>query len=326
MRYATTHRALALASLIFLAPHAAQAQAAAPAAPASAAAGTGDTEPVWETTRGAVRASTEWLARGVDSWFGDKPFEQGGSVTNGRASIGFLAREGEKTDFDLRFNARFRLPNVGERGYLFLGRDNRNEVVSDRPGTLTNRQRLVTESRNDQGFFAGLGLAVRDTFDLRLGFRGGLKPYAQARYRKSWALSDADVADFRQTFFWSSSDHLGSTTAFSFDHALSPRLAARWLQLLTITQVSKHFEWSGVLGLHRDMGARRTLALEALYAGREGSGVGLTDYGVRARWEQPLYKDWLNFELIVGHFWPRADDTVARGKAWAAGGGLKMKF
>jgi len=326
MRHAAIDGALTLACLTLFVPSALRAQAAAPAVPASAPVEAGVTEPVWESTRGAVRASTEWLARGVDSWFGDKPFEQGGSVTNGRASVGFLAREGEKTDFDLRFNARFRLPNVGERGYLFLGRDNRNEVVSDRPGTLTNRQRLINDARTDQGFFAGLGLALRDTFDLRLGFRGGLKPYAQARYRKTWALSDADVADFRQTFFWSSSDHLGSTTAFSFDHVLTPRMAARWLQLVTVTQVGKRFEWSGVLGVHRDMGARHMLALEALYAGREGSGVGLTDYGVRARWERPLYKDWLTFELIVGHFWPRADDMVERGRAWAAGGGLKMKF
>ena len=34
--------------------------------------------PVLESTRQSVRSTTEWLARGVDSWFGDKPFAEGG--------------------------------------------------------------------------------------------------------------------------------------------------------------------------------------------------------------------------------------------------------
>jgi len=39
------------------------------------------TDAAIESTRSTVRNAAERLARGVDRWFGDKPFEQGGSVT-----------------------------------------------------------------------------------------------------------------------------------------------------------------------------------------------------------------------------------------------------
>ena len=75
-----------------------------------------------EVTRRSVRSTAEWLARGVDSWFGDKPFEEGGKVTDGRLSVSLLQRHDENTDLSVRFNARFGLPNVEERVYLFIGR------------------------------------------------------------------------------------------------------------------------------------------------------------------------------------------------------------
>ena len=47
---------------------------------------------------------------------------------------------------------------------------------------------------------------------------------------------------------------------------------------------------------------------------------------LQAKWEQPVHKDWLIGELIVGHFWPRQDAASERTKAWALGAGLKLKF
>jgi hypothetical protein len=290
--------------------------------PAAAA----EEKPLLETTRRTVRSTTEWLARGVDSWFGDKPFEDGGQVSHGRLSVGVLKRFGERTESTLRFNARFRLPNIEERAYVFIGRDDERELVSDRPDAVSRPQRLVAPSREDQSFFAGLGVSLRDSIDLRLGFRGGPKPYAQARYLEDWPLSDADLLTFKQTLFWSVDDHLGSTTAVSVERAYSSVLAARWLNTATITRRTDRFEWSSVLGAYRTFGDQRLLSLETLVTGVQGSGVGVSDAGVRAKWEQPVYKDWLIGELIVGHFWPRPDRASPRESVWALGGGLRMKF
>ena len=281
---------------------------------------------VADTARSSVRAMTMWMARGVDSWFGDRPFEDGGQVSDGRLSLSLLKRQGDSVDVDVRFNARFRLPNVEESTYLFIGRDNPREVLTDKPGGLSRQEQLQAQSNDERQFFAGIGRTLNDELDFRLGMRGGFKLYAQARYRKQWELSDDGLAEFRQTVFFSTSDRAGSTTAFSYEHLFSPVWAARWLSSATITQKSERFEWSSLLGGYRSFGEQRLLSLEALINGQQGSGVGATDYGVQTRWEQPVYRDWLIGGVVVGHFWPRPNAQTERRSAWAMGASLKMRF
>lgn len=279
-----------------------------------------------ENTRRSVRSSTEWLARGVDGWFGNKPFSQGGKVSDGLLGLSLLSRQHENADFSLRFNARLRLPNLEDRAYLFLGRDDRREVISDKPDAFSRQQRLLPENPADRAFFAGIGLLAHESLQFHLGLRGGLKPYAQARYKKPWQLGPADLVELRETLFWSLDERLGSTTALSYEHAFSSTLAMRWLNAATITQHSKKFEWSSGLGAYQSFGDQRLLSLEALCSGLQGSGVAVSDYGLQLKWEQPLHKDWLLGELLIGHFWPRPDALSPRGRAWALGGTLKMKF
>lgn len=299
------------------------------AATSEAAAGASEAPVVGEvadSARSTVRAMSVWLARGVDSWFGDRPFEDGGRVSDGRLSAALLFRQRDKPDFDLRFNARFRLPNVEERIYGFIGRDDQRDVVTDRPGAFSRQDRLLAEEARDREFFAGLGRSLTDSVDLRLGLRGGLKPFVQARYREQWLLGPNDLADFRQTVFWTLDDRFGSTTALSYEHAFTPELAARWLSSATITQESEHFEWSSLLGAYRSFGGQRVAALEALVSGEQGPGVEPSDYGVQVRWEQPVHEDWLLGGVVVGHFWPRENALVERRSAWAVGVSLKMRF
>jgi len=101
----------------------------------------------------------------------------------------------------------------------------------------------------------------------RSGLRGGLKPYAQARYRKLWGFGTADRLDCRQTLFRTLDDRIGSTAALSYEHAVSPTRAAGWLDAATITQVSKNFEWSSGLGPYKSVGDQRPISLEALAGG-----------------------------------------------------------
>ena len=298
-----------------------QTVAAAPQAGATAA-----PDGVWESTRASARRTALWLARGVDSWFGDRPFEDGGRITNGRLSVGLLKRQDESADFGLRFNANFRLPNLGDQTYLFVGRDNQRDIVTDKPGAFSRQDRLRTASEDDRSFFAGLGLLLHENIDFRLGFRGGLKPYAQARYRQPWELGPADLVEFRQTLFWTLDDRLGSTTALSYERALTPMLAARWLNALTISQQSRRFEWASSLGAYQSFGGQRLLSLEALASGKQGSGVGISDYGLLLKWEQPVHLDWVLGQLVVGHFWPRKDAASDRGRAWALGGSVTVRF
>ncbi len=287
----------------------------------------GETEGVLEETRASVRFAAEWLASGIDSWFGDKPFADGGRVRNGRLGLRTTWREDEGINATLRFNARFELPNLREHAFVFFGRDDEREVVTDRPDAFSREERLrADQARDDQSFFAGLGLALRDTIELRAGIRRGYRLYTQARYRKIWPITDRAQFEFRETVFWTVSDGFGSTTAFSVDHAFSPSLALRWLNAGTFSQKTDGLAWSSSLGLYKNFGAQYQLSGEALIGGETGRDVDVGEYGLRTKWQQPVYRDWLIGELIVGHFWPRRDALSARERAWAVGLGVQMRF
>jgi hypothetical protein len=289
------------------------------------------TEAAIETTRRSARSSAEWLARGVDGWFGDTPFEDGGKVSDGRFNIGLYKRRDQSAHLDVRFNAHFRLPNFEKNAYLFIGRDDPREVIRDTPNAVAGQQRLLSDRPGDRSFLGGLGVSVVNALDLRIGFGARLKPYVQARYDKPWAVADGQVIDFRETVFWSRADRWGATTALSYEVTVSPTLVGRWLNAATITQTSRNFAWSSTLGAYQAMGYQRLLSLELLANGTGNNGndnspAGSSDLGVLVKWEQPVYKNWLLGEMVAGHFWPRPDADTPRGRAWALGAGLKMLF
>ncbi len=279
-----------------------------------------------QVARSSVRASTVWLARGVDSWFGDRPFEQGGQVSDGRLSMGLLKRQRESTDVDVRFSARYRLPNLEERTYLFLGRDDPRGLVADQPGEMLWRERLFETADAAREYFAGIGGFLSDRLDYRVGLRGGLNPYGQVRLTQRWAMGPQGRAEFRQTAFWSVEDSIGATTTFDYQRSLSALWAARWLSSATITREKGHFEVSSLLGAYRSFGEQRLWALEGLVKAEQGRGVGVTDLGLQTRWEQPVHGDWLLGSVVLGHFWPRKNAQVERRGAWALGASLTMRF
>jgi hypothetical protein len=227
---------------------------------------------------------------------------------------------------DVRFNARFRLPNVEQHSYFFFGRDDPRELLKDKPGAFSRQEQLLPESNADRTFFAGFGRAITDATDFRIGLRNGLKPYAQLRYKANWLPAPADLVEFRQTVFYAVGQHAGLTSVVSYDHAWSPTLATRWLTSGTLTQLSGGVDWSSLLGTYRSFGEERVLGLEAIVNGQQDTGVGLNDGGLQARWEQPVLREWLLGGVIVGRFWPRPDLETTRRAVWALGVTVKMRL
>lgn len=283
--------------------------------------------PSVDAARVVVRSAAEWLARGVDSWFGNKPFSEGGKVSEGQVGLNLYSRQDQGAAASVRFNARFKLPNLEAKTYLFTGHDNWKELITDKPAAFTTKQQLLhPDNLVDRAFFAGIGRFAGDSTDVRIGFKGGLTPFAQVRYRRQWLPTADDQFEFSETLFLTRADHLGSSTTASYQHQFSPTLVARWLNAVTVTQVDPNAEWSGSLGAYRSMGQQRLLSLEILASSKQNTGLALTDYGVQVRWEQPVDHDRLIGEIIVGHFWPQSVDESARSTAWALGAGLKMSF
>ena len=285
-----------------------------------------DADDVVQSTSRTVRSTVEWLARGIDSNFGDKPFSDGGKVSNGKVGLSLLKRQDNASKFNLTFNARFRLPNLERYQYFFVGNDDQQGVVTDQPESFSRQELLRKRSQADNSFFVGLGLLLFDAVDMRLGIHGGLKPYAQARYRKPWQLGPADLIEVRETVFFTFNDRVGSTTAASYEHAFTSTFAARWLNAATITQNNPRLNWSSSLGAYQSFGDQRVLSLEALLSGTKGDAVRVTEYGLQTKWTQPVYKDTLLGEVILGHFWPRPDAQSPRGSVWAIGGVITLKF
>lgn len=282
--------------------------------------------PMLEDARTQVRAGTTWLARSIDSWFGSQPFEEGGKVSDGRLRLGFLKRQDQNVDVDVRFNVQARLPNVEKFAYVFIGRDDQRDVLADTPDAFARQNRLLRERDKDPAFVAGLGLDLPNHVSVRLGMRGGFKPYAQARYSRDWTWDTGTQVAFRETVFWARSDRFGSTTALSLEQPLSPSLSVRWLGAATVTQEATRFAWSSVLGGYQSFGPQRLLSLEVLTDGTEGAAVAVSDWGLQVKWAQPVYRRWLVLEVVGGHFWPRPDAAQPRGRAWAAGASLSMSF
>jgi hypothetical protein len=276
--------------------------------------------------RAAVRDLTESVARRVDSWFGNRPFEDGGRVSG---SIGFkiLAQQHEKPEKNVRFRARLDLPNVEEQTYLFFGQENERDLITDQPGPFTRRELLLPEDRRtDLTGFAGLGYALHDAIDFRAGVRGGFKPFAQARYKKHWLVSARNAVEFRETLFWKPDDGFGATTALNFSHGVSSTVALRWQTAGTISKETDGMAWVTSLGAFKSYGTDRLASIEAIVSGATAASDSIGEYGVRAIWQQPIYRDWTILEVSVGHFWPQGEAEDVRGQNWALGVGVDIRF
>lgn len=280
-----------------------------------------------DSARTATRSAAVRLASGIDSWFGDKPFDAGGQVKDGEISMKFYSRQHQKTDYSLTFNARFSLPNLEEHTYLFTGRDSVDGVVADRPNVFAAKQRLLQpNAAADQTFFAGFGLGVSDSLDARIGLQGGLKLFAQGRYRKEWLPTADDQVEFRQTVYLTQADGLGSSTVLSYQHQFFPTVVGRWLNEISMTESNPDVVWNGSFGVFKLMGEQRLLSVEVLLSAKQNAAPGLADYGLQMRWEQPVLRNKLMGEVVLGHFWPQSENGMGRSTAWAVGTGIKMKF
>ena len=280
-----------------------------------------------ESARGAVRSAAVWLASGVDSWFGSKPFSDGGKVVDGQVSLNLYNRQDTGGDSSVRFNARFKLPNLEEKTYLFTGQDNWQGVITDSPAAFSAKQQLLQKNTADsRSLYAGVGQMLSASTDARIGFRDGLKLFVQGRFHHLWKPSAGAEVEFSQTLFFTRLDHLGTSTTLSYEHHFSPTWVGRWLNAVTATQVEPDAQWNSSLGMFKAFGQQRLLSMELLASAKQNTGVALTDYGWQAHWEQPVANNRLIGELIVGHFWPQPTSAVARTTAWALGAGLKMRF
>jgi hypothetical protein len=279
-----------------------------------------------EDTREGVYDLSHWLVSGVDSWFGDKPFDESGGRVSGRVFFRVLERQDDSLDVDLRYRLRVEMPNVSQRASIIVGREDESDLVSGQED-FDQTQLVRSDSQSDDTtFFVGLGFLLRENLSFKLGVRSGYKVYAQARFRKTFSVAEASAFDFSQTFFAAVDDGVGLTTGLDYRQVFTDRTALHWRNSVKYSTETNGVEWRVRPEFIHALGRQRELFIDLPTEGETGSSVDVAEYGIRARYRQPVYKDWLFGELILGHFWPRDEEDPARRESWAVGAALELFF
>ena len=265
---------------------------------------------------------TYTLADRVNSWFGDVPLSDGGTVA-GSVTPRIFWREDKSLRPSLRFRIDARLPNID----LFIGRANIDDLLEDRQRAFSEDERSVPrDDERDTGFFAGLGREFTENTSARLGFRRGLRPYVQLRYQDGFQPTEHLQTFFSETVFLGATRGLGSTTSLNFYYKMSETLTLRWLNSTTISTRKDGWDWSTGVGPYLNLGWQQAIWLDLLASSNTASSVDVEEYGIKLSYKHPLSRNRLVAEYGMAHYWPRNEEDPKRGSAWGLNAQVTLEF
>jgi hypothetical protein len=231
----------------------------------------------------------------------------------------------------LRFSANVPLPQLNERFNVFIGRVNREELVTERGERSSSFRRQVDTTRDEQTIF---GISYRAPphqgwrFDggagVRLGFP--MDPYVKGSYVYRHGAVEDLLFSFRQTGFWQQSERFGTTSRIDLERLFTGPWLLRWTNSGTVSQESEGVRgYSSVMGL-RGFPGRRAFAVAVGFNGESNAEVPLQDYGFKVAWRQSVVRNWLVLELRTSLDWPREREEQRRESSWGIGIGFEMFF
>jgi hypothetical protein len=291
---------------------------------------TGDQEIIDETRR-----ILEETFCGANLWFdglfGTEPDVENARNVSGRVELSTLYTEFDGFEVKPRLRLRYNLPSLERRFNVFLGRDDRDQVVEDRQEGFAIRSAAFGLETEEQ-WLAGLGYSPPGRWGSKLDFRVGGKlksapeVFAQARYRRNIFQGATNVWRLRETVFWENRDGFGSTTSLDFDHVLSRNLLFRWGNIGTVSESTDGMNWRSAAVAYYNLHRLRAVALETFLRGETQAEVRLSEYGTRAVYRQPVGRSFLFGDLIVGYTWPREKRDQPREGSAMVGLGLELLF
>jgi hypothetical protein len=279
------------------------------------------------TTHRTVCGLSMW----VDGYFGDERVYEEYSRTGGWVSIHTFYTQRDQFDARFRFNVRVNLPNLDRRLHAFVGREGREEYLTDSE-TLSPPGPLPTTLDEDRQLLVGLGWTpLRNDFDA-LTFRVGVRvewppaPYVKAIYRHNVFVGAASSLQWRQTVFWAREDQLGTTTNLDLERRLSDHVLIRWTNNGTISGITDGVEWRTSPTLFQTVSPRNALGYSAWLTGATGAPVQVEEYGARVVYRRRVARDWLFLDVGPTVSWPRRDLEETRETSWGAMIGIEMQF
>jgi hypothetical protein len=271
--------------------------------------------------------ATLWL----DGLLGGEPDVENAREVSGRVELSTLYTEVEGLDPKARLRLRYELPTLERRFNVFLGRDDRDELVQGRQEGPAIRSSVFGLETEEQ-WLAGLGYSPPGRWGSKVDFRigGRLKTspevFAQSRYRRNVFVGMRNVWRFRETVFWENHEGFGSTTSLDFDHVLRRDLLVRWGNVGTVSESTEGLYWRSAALAYYNLHQYRAVVGELFLRGATQAEVRLREYGTRVIYRQPVGKPYLFGELIVGYTWPRFERDEPRDGSAMLGVGIELLF
>lgn len=265
-----------------------------------------------------------------DGLFGEADVENARAVS-GRVELSTIYTEVDGADPRARLRLKYDLPNLDRRVNLFLGRDDRDDVVQGRQEGFAIRSSVFGVETEDR-WLAGLGYSPpgrwRERLDFRLGGRLSSSPevFVQGRLRRNVFLGERSVLRLREVLFYENRDGFGSTSSADFDYVLRRTLLFHWATVGTVSEATDGLDWRSATVLYQNIGSRSALAYELFLRGSTGSDVTVREYGARTVFRRPLNREWLYGELIGGYTWPRESLAEPREGSAMIGFGIELLF
>ena len=280
-----------------------------------------------------TRRRLEETVCGAALWF-DRLFGEG-NVGAARHTHGYVEALVAHSDYEgwatrVRFNAHIRVPSLEERFSAFIGRDNDHDFVRDRGEG--NGLRSIFPRTDEDDWLAGLGYSFPEAWNVHVDVRPGppRQPHPPAwpaaRHGRTPCADDDDALHLRGTPFVNTRDGLGFTASADLDHALNEVLLLRWGSIGTVSQNSAGLDWRTAVILYQNLGHQRALGYEVFVRGATAAPVPLGEYGLRTIYRQPLVRDRLIGELVVGYSWPQSDPAVPREGSFGVSVGVTLPF
>ncbi|HPF28033.1 MAG TPA: hypothetical protein P5528_00830 [Steroidobacteraceae bacterium] len=288
-----------------------------------------ETATVLDKTRDGLQRAITRTAQKLDGLSGVRYADSRYEVVAGSVSIGAEWAEFDGWNQRVRFRVNVPLPGLDARYSAFIGRVDRDEVVTgqtlqrgagpiSRSGDLADQTlagiSFLEPKESGGSFDAGAGVRLRFPLD----------PYVKGGWRYIRDLSDAARWTLRETAFWEAREGVGLTTQLYLDQVWNERWLATWSTSATISQKSSGVRGYAGLRVLRSLGATRGLALDVSANGETDADVPLEQYGVRGAYRFATRRDWLIVETSVGVNWPRTELDQSRGTSWGVGIGVEM--
>lgn len=255
-----------------------------------------------DSTHKTVCDMVEDMAKSIDLFFADDRAFEEDNKSSIQLRLDLLSDEDRLFQFKGRVRTKLRLPGTERRLRLTI------ESEQDAAQTDSEEEDPVDSDETSNNYIIGLeGEQLRGDWHLRptLGIKAKWRPELYARY-KATRYFDLEpwVARVSGNARWNSSDGVKLSVGTDFNRRVSDELLFRSATNVSWKDQDSTTSASEVLTLYQEIANNARLAYDAGMSGDDNPNWRVTDYFIRLRFRQLVYKNWAYIEIQPKVNWP----------------------